>query len=170
MVAGQPFARRITLGGEELLLNGTGIRQVAWFQGFATGLYLRAKATTAEQVVALPGAKRLQLRLLVDVPAKEFAKAFDKGVTRNAPPAELPALAARMDRFRQMVLDAEKVRTNDVVDLDFIPAQGLRFMINGKSQGAPLPGADFYGALLRAFVGERPYDKKMRVGLLGGGG
>ncbi len=167
-VSGQPFARRVTLFGDELLLNGTGLRQVAWFKGYAIGLYLRERATTAEQVVDVPGAKRLQLRMFVEVPAKEFAKAFDKGVARNTDAAALAPLAARMDTFRRMILDAAKVRINDVVDLDFEPARGMHFAINGRSQGAPIPGADFYGALLRAFVGGRPYDDKMRIGLLRG--
>ena len=40
-------------------------------------------------------------------------------------------------------------------------------VVNGKLRGASVAGADFNAALLRAFVGERPYDKKLRDGLLG---
>ena len=40
VVEGQPFARRVALAGTELQLNGTGVRAVAWFKGYAAGLYL----------------------------------------------------------------------------------------------------------------------------------
>ena len=39
---------------------------------------------------------------------------------------------------------------------------------NGAPRGAPLAGEDLYAALLRCFVGVRPADPDMKVGLLGG--
>lgn len=167
-VEGQPFERSIQIDGVRLQLNGTGVRAVAWFKGYAVGLYLTARAFSAAQAVAMPGPKRLQLRMLVDVPAAEFTKALYKGVTRNSSPAQVTALGDRMDRFARLIDAVGTVRKGDVVDLDLEPARGLRFAINGKLRAEPIPGEDLYAALLRAFVGERPYDVKMRAGLLGG--
>ena len=56
----------------------------------------------------------------------------------------------------------------DIVDLDWLPQQGLRLTLNGRQRGEPIPGEDLYAALLRIFVGERPVDKEMKIGLLGG--
>jgi hypothetical protein len=55
-----------------------------------------------------------------------------------------------------------------VVDLDWLPGRGLQLSLNGKPRGAPIPGEDLYAALLRIFVGERPADPEMKIGLLGG--
>ena len=44
---GQPFERRVVVAGAELRLNGTGVRAVAWFKGYAAGLYLTRRAATA---------------------------------------------------------------------------------------------------------------------------
>lgn len=169
MVEGQPFARHVTLAGSELRLNGTGVRAVAWFKGYAAGLYLGAPATDAAAAVAQAGPKRLQMRLLYDVPSQEFVKAFHKGVERNAPPAELPKLAERIQRFEAQIAAVGQVRKGDVVDLDFEPGRGTLFSLNGKLRGEAIAGADFYAALLLSFVGERPYDKQLRAGLLRGG-
>jgi hypothetical protein len=169
-VAGVAFERHALVAGTELVLNGTGVRAVAWFKGYAAALYLPALADTAAQVVALPGPKRLQLRMLRDVPAVEFVNAFNKGVARNATPEERPLLAARMERFAALVAAVEKVREGDVIDLDLDAAHALRFNLNGKPRGEPIVGEDFYAALLRAFIGELPYDGKLKAGLLGGGG
>lgn len=168
VVEGESFERRITLAGSELRLNGTGVRAVAWFKGFAAALYLREPGRSAAQVLAVEGPKRLQLRLLHTVPAEEFMKAFQKGVTRNTPPAELPQLAARMDVFARRVAALGQVRKGDRVDLDLEPGRGTVFSVNGTLQGEAIAGEDFYAALLRSFVGDRPYDSRLKAGLLAG--
>jgi hypothetical protein len=167
VVEGRRFDERLRLYGSDLLLNGTGVRAVAWFKGYAAGLYLTARAGSPAAVVATPGPKRLRLQLLQDVPAQEFRKAFEKGVSRNTPAAELPRLQERMDRFEAMIDAVGRVRKSDIVDLDLEPVRGLAFSLNGTLRGPLIPGDDFYAALLRAFVGDKPYDDALKAGLLG---
>ena len=164
---GRLFERRVRLGGTELLLNGTGVRAVAWFKGYIAALYLSARATTPAELLATPGPKRLQMIMLHDAPAAEFVKAFNKGVARNASEQELPRLAGRMERFAALVGALGTVREGDVVDLDFDPERGLALTVNGKLPAELIAGEDFYAALLRAFIGDKPYDKKLKAGLLG---
>ena len=166
MVEGQPFATRLRLHDADLVLNGTGVRAVAWFKGYAVGLYLPARARNVTQVLAQAGPKRLQLRMLQEVPAADFVKALNKGIERNSSPAEWVALNARVQRFAAQITTSGAVRKREVVDLDFDPARGLLFARNGKLVGEPIPGADLYAALLRAFIGEHPYDDTMKAGLL----
>lgn len=167
-VEGYTFAREVVVAGQPLKLNGVGLRAVAWLKGYATGLYLGSKATTAAAVLADAGPKRLQLRMLQEVPAEEFVKAFDKGIARNTPPAELPSLQERMRSFDALVMGLKKVKKGDLVDLDWLPGQGLSFAYNGRALGNPIPGADLYAALLRIFIGPKPVDPEMKLGLLGG--
>lgn len=167
-VAGLQFERAVILAGTELQLNGVGLRAVAWFKGYAAALYLRQRQRSAEAVLAESGAKRLQLRMLVDVPAAEFVRAIDKGVARNTSLPEQRALAARQADFDARVLALGTVRKGDVINLDYEPELGLRLLYNGNERGQPLPGADFYAAVLRIFVGERPVDVELKAGLLGG--
>jgi hypothetical protein len=49
-----------------------------------------------------------------------------------------------------------------------VPGRGLVLARNGQVRGEPVAGEDFYAALLRCFIGERPADPEMKVGLLGG--
>ena len=168
VVEGLNFERRVQVAGSELSLNGTGIRGIAWFKAFVAALYVARPADTPAQLTAQAGPKRLQLRLLVDVPAEEFAKAFRTGLTRNLPsPADAPAMEARMAAFEGAINALGKVHKGDVIDLDLDPAKGTLFRLNGTLRGNPLAGEDFYSALLRAFIGELPYDEKLKAGLLG---
>lgn len=167
-VEGATFAGAVTIADTPLQLNGVGLRAVAWLKGYAAALYLPRKVTTVAQVLAQSGPKRLQLRMLVDVGAEEFVKAFHKGVSRNSSPADAARLAERMVRFDTQVRSLGKLRKGDVVDLDFLPGRGLQMSRNGTARFDPIAGDDLYAALLRCFLGERPADAEMKVGLLGG--
>ncbi|MFN9449512.1 MAG: chalcone isomerase family protein [Rubrivivax sp.] len=164
---GQAFDKLLQLSGAQLRLNGLGVRQVAWFKGYLVALYLPQEARTAAQVLAVTGPKRLQLRILHEVPAVEFSKAVRRGIGRNVTPEQAAALQVRLERLVQAIDALGKVRKDDVVNLDFVPGQGLTFSVNGTTRGEPIAGEDFYAALLRSFVGDVPYDNKMRDGLLG---
>ena len=168
-VEGLTFAGDIVLAGTPLQLNGVGLRAVAFLKGYAAGLYLPRKASTAAQVLAqADAARRLQLRMLQDVDAEEFVKAFHKGVERNTPAADAARLAERAARFDATVRSLVKLKKRDVIDLDYLPGRGLQLARNGAPVGAPIGGDDFYAALLRCFIGVRPADPEMKAGLLGG--
>jgi len=168
LIEGQTFQGEISLAGQVLQCNGVGLRAVAWFKGYAAALYLRDRARTTPHVLATAGAKRLQMRMLVDVDTVEFIKAFHKGVARNTPVAGQPALEARMARFDELLNAIGKVKRRDVIDLDWLPGRGMQLGLNGQLRGDPIPGDDFYAALLLIFIGEKPVDAELKIGLLGG--
>jgi hypothetical protein len=165
---GYTFAGSVRIADTALQLNGVGLRAVGWLKGYAAGLYLPRKASTEAQVLETPGAKRMRLRMLQDVDAEEFVKAFVKGVQRNTPAAQAAALEERMTRFNATIRSLVKLKKQDVIDLDYLPGQGLVLARNGSVQGTAVAGEDFYAALLRCFIGQRPADPEMKTGLLGG--
>jgi hypothetical protein len=167
-IEGQIFDERIQLAGSELRLNGVGMRAVAWFKGYTAGLYLSRPARDAAQVIAAPGPKRVQMRMMREAGAEVFVKAFHGGIEGNSSEAERAQLAERMAAFDRNIRSLVKVRQGDIVDLDYVPERGLVLSLNGRVSGEPVPGEDLYAAMLKIFVGERPVDKKMKVGLLGG--
>ena len=165
---GQTFERQMALAGSHLILNGVGLRSVAWLKGFVAGLYLSSPARTEAQVLSTSGPKRLRLRMLLDVPASEFVKALRKGVARNLGGADSAIeLAAPLDQFEITMGAVGRVRNGDVIDLDLDPARGTLIVVNGTLRGDPIVGDAFYRALLRSFIGSQPYDDKLRIGLLG---
>lgn len=163
----QTFEDRIRLADTELLLNGVGLRAVAWLKGYAAGLYLVEKSTSAAGVLALRGPKRLQLKMMVGVDSTEFVKAFDKGMRRNHSEAEQAALRERMVRFDRTVAALGPLKKGDVIDLDWLPGRGLRLSLNGRERGETIPGDDFYAGLLKIFIGRDARDTRLKAGLLG---
>lgn len=166
-IEGQSLPRRLTLQGVDLVLNGTGIRSVAWFKGYVAALYVRQRVDSAAALLAQAAPMRLQLILLHAVPAEELAKAVDKGVRRNTPPDDLPALETALAAFLARVRSVGEVRLGDRVDLDWVLASGLQLSVNGGARGGPVGDEALYRAVLRSFVGDRPYDPRLKAGLLG---
>jgi hypothetical protein len=167
VVGGVAFEATTKVGAETLLLNGAGLRANRFITAYAAGLYLPRTATTTEQVLADMGAKRLQLRMLVDVATTELAKAVHTGIARNLPEASQPALAERLASFDSQLAGQGKVHRQDRVDLDYVEVSGMTVSVNGRKLGPALAGVDFYGAVLLVFLGEHPVDGKLKAALLG---
>lgn len=167
VIEGQHFDDRIRLADAELVLNGVGLRAVAWFKGYAAGLYLGQKARSADAALAAHGPKRVRMKMMVEVESKEFAKAFGKGMKRNLTVAEREALADRIERFDRTVLALGTLKKGDTIDLDWLPARGLVLSVNGRPHGEPFAGDAFYAAILKIFIGADPVDQNLKAGLLG---
>lgn len=163
----QTFPAGATVAGTPLQLNGVGLRAAFIYKVYLAGLYLPAKAATGPAVFAQAGAKRVQVRMLMDGPSDEFAKAFTGGIAKRTPADQVAAMQDRIAAFDHTLRSVGNVKKGDVVNLDYAPAVGLTMTVNGKPFGAPVPGADLYAALLQIFVGDRPVDARMKAGMLG---
>ena len=166
----QTFPGDARVAGTPLQLNGVGLRAAFIYKVYLAGLYLPTKAATGSEVLAEAGPKRVQVRMLMDGPSDEFAKAFTGGITKRTPADRVAAMQDRIDAFDRTLRSVGNVKKGDVVNLDYAPAVGLTMTVNGKAYGAPVPGADLYAALLGIFVGDRPVDPKMKAGMLGAAG
>jgi hypothetical protein len=166
-IGGVSFGGRAEVGGQQLRLNGVGMRASPVLKGFAAGLYLAQNSSSTEQVLRTPGPKRLRMRMLLDVPIQVFTHAVRKGIRRNVSEAQQASLSERIGTFDSILRSIGKVFDGDVIDLDYLPEAGLVIQINGKPRGTPIPGEDLYAALMLVFLGERPVDAKLKAGLLG---
>ena len=164
---GQTFPDHLTLADTPLQLNGVGLRAAYFIKGYTAALYLSGRARSLAEAMALPGPKRLQMRLLLSVGPEEFSKALVAGVRKNASEEELRTLDARIHALDAVIRTLPKSHKGDVVDLDFDPPRGMTLALNGRVRGAPIEGADFYAAVLGIFIGERPIDQRLKKGLLG---
>lgn len=166
-IGGVSFGGRAEVGGQQLQLNGLGLRGNAFIKGFAAALYLPQLSSNADQVLHAPGAKRLRMRMLIDVPIEVFVHAVRKGIKRNLPEPQQVTMADRLGTLDTNLSAIGKVLDGDVIDLDYLPGAGLVIAVNGKARAAPIPGEDLYAALMLVFIGERPVDAKLKAGLLG---
>ena len=151
-----------------LVLNGAGLRTRAFFKVYVAALYAPQKATDAAAVLSQKGPRRVVITMLRNVDADTFSGALNDGMRDNHTEAQVAAIKPQIDALMATLKQAGEAKKGDVIHFDFDPATGTQVSINGQAKGAVLPGADFYTAVLRIWLGEKPVDAGLKKGLLGG--
>ena len=115
-------------------------------------------------MLAQKGAKRVALTMLRELSAQQLNEAFDGGIQANHSAAEVEAMKPRIAELLSLFTDGKK---GDVILIDFLPESGIVVSVNGAAKGKPIAGEDFYRALLRIWLGDKPVDGDLKKGLLG---
>jgi len=166
---GQRFDATAQVGDRTLRLNGLGLRGVAWVKAFVAGLYLPATTRDPAAALAMPGPKRLQLKVMLEAPAAELGKSLNRRIKRHEAPAVQQRLAARLSQLTVDINAMGTLKPGDVIELDYVPDRGVGLRRNGVAVGTPQAGEDLYRAVLKVFIGEHPIDQRMKDGLMRGG-
>lgn len=166
-VAGVKVEDRIKLESSELVLNGAGLRTKFFVNVYVAGLYLAEKKTTAAEVLALSGPKRVSMRLLRNLSAKQLVDALDEGIRDNTSAAERESLKGQVTELTAIMYTLHSAKEGDVIALDWVPGTGTRILLNGEPRGKAITGEDFYRALLRIWLGDDPVSKDLKKALLG---
>jgi hypothetical protein len=166
-VSGVKFEDTNDVRGTKAQLNGAGVRYKAIFKVYAAGLYLPRKAGTTEEVLAMPGAKRMNITMLREIDSTELGKLFSRGMEDNMDKAAFSKLIPGVLRMSQIFSDHKKLNPGENFLIDWIPGTGTVITVKGVQQGEPFKEPEFYNALLRIWLGPNPADWKLKDALLG---
>ena len=168
-VAGVRIEDKTKVGNNEVVLNGAGLRRRAFFQVYAIGLYLPQKSATPAAVLEQPGPKRVAIHMLRDVGADAFTEALADGIRANHSDAETKALEPRVKELAAIMAEVKEAKKGMAIALDWQPGAGTVMVVNGAARGKPIAGEDFYRALLRIWIGDKPVQDDLKKALVGGG-
>jgi hypothetical protein len=169
-VAGVQFDDKAKVGAGDTGINGAGLRGVLFLKGYAMALYLPQKAAATADVLAMKGAKRIRLVLLRDASGETFAGSLVSGMQKNHSEQEIVPLNSRIEAFRATMLGVGTVAKGAAVHLDWLPdvAGGVtRLTVSGEKKGEDVAGEDFYRALLKIWLGDKPIQDDLKQNLLG---
>jgi hypothetical protein len=167
VVSGVKYDDTAEVRGARLQLNGAGTRFKAVFKVYTAGLYLPRKVGTAEEVLAMPGAKRMSITMLRDIDSAELGKLFSRGMEDNMEKAAFSRLVPGVLRMSQIFSEHKKLNAGDSFTLEWIPGVGTVVAVRGVQQGEPFKEPEFFAALLRIWLGPAPADWKLKDALLG---
>ncbi len=165
--AGIKYAPTVQLGGSTLQLNGGGVRYKFVIKVYTAGLYLGTKAGTPEAVLAAPGPKRMHVVMLRDIDANELGRLFTRGMQDNMPKEEFSKIIPGTLALADIFATRKRLLAGDAFFVDYLPGTGTQVVVNGKTQGEPIKEPEFYGALLRIWLGANPADVQLKDALLG---
>ncbi|TFZ01719.1 chalcone isomerase family protein [Ramlibacter humi] len=166
-VSGVKYEETADVRGTKLQLNGAGIRYKAVFKVYTAGLYLPKKASTTEEVLAMPGARRMSITMLREIDSSELGKLFSRGMEDNMDKAAFSKLVPGVVRMSQIFSEHKKLNPGENFQIDWIPGTGTVVTVKGVPQGEPFKEPEFYNALLRIWLGSSPADYKLKDALLG---
>jgi len=166
-VAGVRIEDKVRLGGSDLVLNGAGLRKRIVFKVYVGALYLPEKSGDAAKILASSGPKRVSMTLMRDLTAKQLTEALEDGVRANHTEAQLAVLRARLDTAEATMREIGSAKEGSVIGLEYAPGTGTRITVDGTPKGPPIAGEDFYAALLRVWLGDKPVDATLKKAMLG---
>jgi len=166
-LAGVKYPPTEQVSGSTLVLNGAGIRYKFVVKVYTAALYMGSKAATPEAAIAAPGPKRMHVVMLRDIDANELGRLFTRGMQDNAPKEEFSKFIPGTIRLADIFSAKKKLFAGDHFWVDYVPGQGTTVLVNGKPQGEPIKEPEFYGALLRIWLGANPADGQLKEALLG---
>jgi len=163
-VAGVKIEEKASVGGQELVLNGAGIRTRAIFKVYVGSLYLPAKTASSLNALAA-GPRRIQLNLLRTLSADQLVDALVHGLKANATPQEIEAVKAQTAELASIMKTLGEVKEKDVVTIDFADG-ATKIGLNGASKGV-IAGEAFNRALTKVWLGENPVQADLKKAMLG---
>lgn len=167
-VEGVKFEPAAQVGGQTLQLNGAGLRTRIFFKVYVAGLYVPQKANSAAALLAQKGPRRVAISMLREVDAETFAGSLNDGLKNNHTEQQLAAMKAQIDALISNFKSIGEARKGDVILIDFTPDAGTRLVVNGQPRGVAIPGEEFFTAVLRIWLGDKPADADLKKGMLGG--
>jgi len=168
-IEGVKVEERVKVGASELQLNGAGIRTRIIFKVYVGALYLPERKSAAADILSLGGPKRVAMTMLRDLSARQLVDALEAGIRANHSETELAALKPRIDALVAVMNEIGGAKEKTAITLDFLPESGTQISVDGVARGKAIPGEDFYAALLRIWLGEKPVDADLKRAMLGQG-
>ena len=166
-LAGITLPEQTTVEESTLVLNGMGLREATWLKikVYVAGLYLEAKSSDSGAILRAELPKRIVFVFVRPVGRKRLIKEWDESLKANVGD-DFAALEDRVATLHAWMPDA--VGKGDEVTLTDLPGKGVVVVIKGEARGT-IPGADFARALFAIWLGARPPNQALKMGLLGRG-
>lgn len=152
------FPNQVVVSGVPMELQGTGIKSVAFIKAFAAALY-SVKGSDVRD-----GGKKIVVQYYVKISGEKLSRFTIKSMRKNVSEQQMAALSDEIDRMSELFVDLEP---GDQFALAYVPGEGTQFIHNGQLTGT-IYGAAFAQALYSVWIGDKPFDPKLKRSIMGG--
>jgi hypothetical protein len=167
-IEGVKLEPTVQVASAPLQLNGAGVRTRAIFKVYVAGLYVPQKSKDAAALLSQKGPRRMSITMLRNVDADSFGGALNEGLKNNHTEAQLAGFKAQIEALNANLKAVGETKKGDVINFEYVPDAGTRITVNGQPRGTSIAGEDFFTAVLRIWLGEKPADAGLKKALLGG--
>lgn len=157
-VSGVTLPDTVTVEGEQLVLNGAGMRVkklvVFPVDIYVAGLYLKNKTGDAQAIISADETMLIKIQIVSGMLTSErFIEATVTGFKESTGGNTAP-IQKEIDQFLKAF--AEEINQGDVFDIQYVKGKGVLVYKNGKSTPEVLiPGLNVKKALFGIWLGQR---------------
>lgn len=161
------YPPELVLGGTKLVLNGSGTRFRAVFRVYDLGLYVAQRSSNAEELIVMPGPKRLAFVALRDIPGTDLGRMLLKGLRDNNPRDTITRYLTSVGQLGDIFSRRSRIQEGESFQLDVVPGKGISVHVQGAQIGDSLSDTSFFPLLMRIWLGPDPVDHSLKSALLG---
>lgn len=166
-VGGVKVEESLSIYNNTLLLNGAGLILNGKTPMYVVQIYAKQKFKTLDELVAIPGPKRLVLTAIKEVDTAPIVKMFNRSVDDVAGKSDRAKLIPGLMSIGELFKANRALKPGEVMTMDWVPISGLVIYLGGKLQGQPYREAELFKAAAGVWMGEFPADAKVKDSLLG---
>jgi hypothetical protein len=130
---------------------------------YVAGLYVPHKTGSVNEILKQDEPKLIVLHFVRDVSREEMSDALNDALRKNVGD-EFAAAHKHLQRFIEKL---PPLRKGTQLSLAYRPGHGMELTVDGKALGTETDD-HFANLVFRAWLGPRPPDQELKVGLLGG--
>jgi hypothetical protein len=161
-VAGVQLDPTVAVRGQQLKLNGYGIRKMFFAKVYIGSLYSSRRLTSAAEALKDGGDKVIRMNFLHSKVGREkIIAAFSEGFANNS-----PDLVGSPEVKKFLSLFTADFNRGDIVDLTLGADGSVAASHNGRSLGS-VPSARLARGVLAIYLGDKPADDSLKKGMLG---
>jgi len=159
------IAPTLKVGDQNLVLNGSGVREKYFLDLYDAGLYLTQPNNQPAAIIDADAPMAIRIVITSRMVSQDkLIKSLQEGF-QNSTQGKIKPIRAEIEKFRQCF--AGKITRGDIFDLIYLPGQGVAVFKNGKQKGTA-QGLAFKQALFGIWLCDRPADAHLKQALLGG--
>jgi hypothetical protein len=165
-LVGVHYPPSLKIEGTTVNLNGSGVAYRAVAKLYTVGLYLPKKTNSAEGVLSTNAPMQLRFVMLQGMRVDELGKVVTKGIEVNSSREEFFKLIPSIRTMGEQFSRIKRLNVGDVFAIDYVPQRGTMFYVNNQPVGLPMQDAQYFPAVLRVWLGNRPNSTNMKDALL----
>ncbi len=163
-VAGVELDPAMSVGEQELVLNGAGIRKKLFIKLYVGSLYAVEKSRDATALVDADEAMAIRLNVLSDLLTRDkMVKALKEGFSKSTGGNTEPVQGG-IDQMMGLMQD--KIRPGNSITLAYEPGVGTHVMRDGEAMSV-IPGLAFKQALFGIWLSDSPAQVSLKKAMLG---
>lgn len=163
-VEGVMVPENVSMEGQDMVLNGVGVRSKYFMDLYVGSLFVPAKESNAQKIIDADKGMLIQLDIISGlITSKKMTESINEGFEKSLKMIT-EDVSKEVTAFKSVF--NEEIEKKDNFQFLYVPETGVKVFKNGKLLKV-IEGHPFKRALFAIWLGDEPADKKLKKKMIG---